>query len=266
MSSLNAFVATQVVHKKNAACTPSKISLRFLPSYTTTMATTPHQRKWCQIHIFPRCLATTADQRKWRQIRISVVFPQVKLFFDEDSNNLNVTVLAADGLLLRDSLTPPNSYVRIFFLPDKRCSHVTSHPARVYWSKVMGHFPSNQSPQPPPPLQCHSGVLHYGQHWMKQGAGCWFLKGLRQFLFQFPSPPPPYNFVSVCPIMGNIVWGRGWLDVGFEKEFVSLGVIVKTRNVFEWSSVPPTFDQARKLARLNSMFHILWPCFIVNRQ
>ncbi|XP_068735837.1 regulating synaptic membrane exocytosis protein 1-like isoform X2 [Montipora capricornis] len=44
---------------------------------------------------------------------------QLKLFYDEDAANLNVTVVGAEGLALKESSTPPNPYVRIYFLPDK---------------------------------------------------------------------------------------------------------------------------------------------------
>ncbi|XP_044180838.1 rab-3-interacting molecule unc-10-like isoform X8 [Acropora millepora] len=44
---------------------------------------------------------------------------QLKLFYDEDAANLNVTVVGAEGLALKESTTPPNPYVRIYFLPDK---------------------------------------------------------------------------------------------------------------------------------------------------
>lgn len=45
---------------------------------------------------------------------------QLKLFYDEDAANLNVTVVGAEGLALKESTTRPNPYVRIYFLPDKR--------------------------------------------------------------------------------------------------------------------------------------------------
>ncbi|XP_022806315.1 regulating synaptic membrane exocytosis protein 1-like isoform X1 [Stylophora pistillata] len=44
---------------------------------------------------------------------------QLKLFYDEDAANLNVTVVGADGLAPKETTTPPNPYVRIYFLPDK---------------------------------------------------------------------------------------------------------------------------------------------------
>lgn len=44
----------------------------------------------------------------------------MKLFYDEDAANLNVTVVGADGLAPKETTTPPNPYVRIYFLPDKR--------------------------------------------------------------------------------------------------------------------------------------------------
>ncbi|KAK2551493.1 Regulating synaptic membrane exocytosis protein 2 [Acropora cervicornis] len=40
-------------------------------------------------------------------------------FFGGDAANLNVTVVGAEGLALKESTTPPNPYVRIYFLPDK---------------------------------------------------------------------------------------------------------------------------------------------------
>jgi len=44
---------------------------------------------------------------------------QLKLFYDEDAANLNVTVVGGEGLAPKESTIPPNPYVRIYFLPDK---------------------------------------------------------------------------------------------------------------------------------------------------
>nr|XP_058949786.1 AT-rich interactive domain-containing protein 1A-like isoform X5 [Pocillopora verrucosa] len=44
---------------------------------------------------------------------------QLKLFYDEDAANLNVTVVGAEGLAPKETTTPPNPYIRIYFLPDK---------------------------------------------------------------------------------------------------------------------------------------------------
>ncbi|KAJ7388069.1 Regulating synaptic membrane exocytosis protein 2, partial [Desmophyllum pertusum] len=44
---------------------------------------------------------------------------QLKLFYDEEAANLNVTVVGAEGLAPKETTTPPNPYVRIYFLPDK---------------------------------------------------------------------------------------------------------------------------------------------------
>ena len=44
----------------------------------------------------------------------------MKLFYDEDAANLNVTVVGGEGLAPKESTIPPNPYVRIYFLPDKR--------------------------------------------------------------------------------------------------------------------------------------------------
>ncbi|XP_032240219.1 regulating synaptic membrane exocytosis protein 2 isoform X4 [Nematostella vectensis] len=67
---------------------------------------------------------------------------QAKLFYDEDSSNLNVTVVGAEGLLSRDAHNPPNPYVRIYFLPDrsmqsKRRTKTAMKTANPKWNQTF---------------------------------------------------------------------------------------------------------------------------------
>lgn len=57
---------------------------------------------------------------------------QLKLFYDEDASNLNLTVVGAESLAPKETTTPPNPYVRIYFLPDKRYA--------FFFSCAMGDY------------------------------------------------------------------------------------------------------------------------------
>lgn len=62
----------------------------------------------------------------------------MKLFYDEDASNLNVTVVGAESLAPKETTTPPNPYVRIYFLPDKR---YTSFFIASFFHRFIASFP-----------------------------------------------------------------------------------------------------------------------------
>ena len=67
---------------------------------------------------------TCATKTKEDLLKVNIITAlfvwQLRLFYDEDAANLNVTVIGGEGLAPKESTTPPNPYVRIYFLPDKR--------------------------------------------------------------------------------------------------------------------------------------------------